>query len=221
MQLNVFGMLFRIGIDFKVGNRWTLNHKPILPEIIPAIATKNNDECYSYVNQTFRYVSRVSFGKYFAIWGCNQINKTSYDRGLWIFGANENNTDFSVVDVEQVVDEALRDMGLDQGENIKENMLLNQNIFQNQTEKCPVDRFHFRCNKISPLDGVHLMEKQREKERQFEEKEKEDQQKQQKKLILFGLFCVVLGVIVSGTCYCIIRWLIWSIITPLKRILAL
>lgn len=90
---------------------------------------------------TFQHKINSDFSKYFAIWGCHQINETFYDRGLWIFGGNEN------PDVERVVDVALSDMNLEGVDGLKEALVVRTaETGQKTQEHCSNDTYYQTCS---------------------------------------------------------------------------
>lgn len=163
----------------------------------------NTPPCQSYAIQKFTYTTKRSKGKYFAIWGCYQLNKTSYDRGLWIFGANENKSDFNVVNAEGIVDEALKDLGLDQDVNVKKNMMINRNIFGIKKEICKTDPYYFDCERLTPANDMISKEHQKRTSSLIVKNRETDADR---KVILFVVLCIILMIIALSTCiHCIIK----------------
>lgn len=108
-------------------------------------------------------MTRTKPGKYFAIWGCHQISESKYNRGLWVFGANKNQTNMKVKSAQQMVTEALIDMKLENQTAIWENMIINVNKFTPPDHlNCSIKRYNNQCNfhgfgKVDGPDGKVLI----------------------------------------------------------------
>lgn len=102
----------------------------------------------------FQHTIWIKSGKYFAIWGCYQINETFNDRGLWIFGGNENPNPEKV---ERIVDEALFDMNLEGVDGLKENLIVRTAKLSYKTQDCcSNDTYYQKCSKTTKKSGKRV-----------------------------------------------------------------
>lgn len=134
----------------------------------------------------YQYVSYTKFGRYFAIWGCYQINETLHDRGLWIFGGDEN---ASSQTIENIIDEALNDMNLNVLANLSDALVIRNADLQ--AEPCYSSRYYH--------DGLTLVDV---KPRIRASKQEVWVWNKEKLIIIFGvlLIAVILGLLTSFTC---------------------
>lgn len=96
--------------------------------------------------------------RYFAIWGCHQINQEKYDRGLWVF---DESSHFKVADGRQKITEALLDMHLENETGIWDQMIINQNTPVYKLDmQCKDDKFHQFCTEHQQLDDDRTKQKQ-------------------------------------------------------------
>lgn len=131
----IYHSLLSAGPDFRIDNQENIEEKL---QLEPRFK-----KCKTY--QEFRYVTRVSPGKYFAIWGCHQISESKCDRGLWVFGAKTNKTSKNVENAHQMITEALIDMKLDNQTRVWDNMIINVNKFQPQETLNCTETFFEQC----------------------------------------------------------------------------
>lgn len=142
----------------------------------------NMKDCDLHLINEFKYVSYISPGKFFAIYGWNEINETMYDRGLWVFGKNTNLT---VEEVSKLIDEVQEGLNLKQVVDFKKNLIINTHISFLRDVICPSDTYYFRCyNQLIPKKAKSLI--------------------QLEKIAFFIIIGVILTIVVITTCvYCI------------------
>lgn len=85
-----------------------------------------NKYCAPYFREEFNYVTYTSPSKFFAIWGCHQINGSFYDRGMWVFGTNAN---LSYTEVVSIVAEARNAMNLQSLVDLERNTIINDDFY--------------------------------------------------------------------------------------------
>lgn len=135
---------FRIGRPFNLF-RERNEEGPL--QVLPKLRKEaENNPCAQYLTPKFEYVTRAGLGKYFAIWGCQQINNSTYDRGLWVLGESQNEMNMTFENAREVINEAIIDMKLEDHRGIWKNIIINENKFTPQEMlNCSVDRFHIQC----------------------------------------------------------------------------
>lgn len=132
-----------MGPDFKIPDPLDENDKFDVKPRAEVLISK----CASFIIQEFQFSFHMSSDEYFVIWGCHQMNVTNYDRGLWVLGSMRNKSDPTVANARQMINEALIDMKLENETDIWENMVINENIFDDDQEKlCERDFFVNQCN---------------------------------------------------------------------------
>lgn len=119
-------------------------------QIKPQYATISKEICEPFPIKDIGHITQKRLSKYFAIWGCYQISESKYDRSLWVFGANKNQTNMNVKNARQVIIEALNDMKLHNQIGLLEHIIINVKYFTNEEKvNCSIKRYTNKCNFIT------------------------------------------------------------------------